>query len=399
MKRLFAITVIVSVLANQAFSLTWQDVLAQASQKSNAIKSARKQLESYQWSYYKSYSGFLPQISASFSSSASNNYSYGISASQALFKGLQNYYTWLTARTNLDYYRVNLQNAEADTYYQIRQAFINLYIAQQNVAVREKIRQYRAENERMIKLLYNSGKEDNGNYLRTKAQLADAEYNVVAAGRQLELTQIKLAQLIDTSTANAEGEMTASGIPMPDIDALTKKSTAYLMAKGQLELADIAQKGSISEFLPNVSLSGSLQQSGNSWPPTNSGNSLSLSVSLPIFPGGSNFADRAIYGIQLEKAREDFAKNQKDIYYAIKEAYENLKNAIDGYSVQQKFLDSSDERARISQVKYLNGLTSYYEWDQVQNEFINNQISLLNYNRNALIAEANWYKSYGGYIK
>ena len=116
-------------------------------------------------------------------------------------------------------------------------------------------------------------------------------------------------------------------------------------------------------------------------------------------PGGSNFADRMIYGLQLDKAREDFKKSEKDIYYSIKDAYESLKDAIDSYSSQKKYLDASSERSKIAQIKYLNGLTSYYEWDQIQNEYINNQIGMLSADRNALVAEANWYKSYGGYIK
>lgn len=380
--------------------------MSQTSKESNEIKSARKQLDAYQVTYYKSYSNFLPQVSASLSmgessgaSGTSNSYSYGISATQSIFKGMSNYYSLRAASVTYDYYRASLDYSEADAYYQARVAFIDLYLAQQNMEVREKIRKSREENARMIKLFYDSGREDKGNYLRTQAQLDDAEYSVASAMRQLELARLKLAQLINGSVTTVEGDLLVSTAPLPDIDALSNRAPTYLMAKNQLELADINQQKTISGFLPSVSLSGSLQNSGNNWPPSTSSRSLSLNVSLPLFPGGSNFADRAIYGIQLEKAREDFAKSRKDLYYSIKEAYEKFKDAIDNYSLQKTYLEAAAERARIAQSKYLNGLTTYDEWDRTQSEYISSQVSMLNSNKSALAAEANWYKSFGGYVK
>ena len=393
-------------LAGELWALTWQEALSQAANKSNEIQGARKQLEAYQWTYYKSYSNFLPQVSAGLSqgestggSGTSTSYSYGLNATQSLFKGLSNYYNLRSAAVNYDYYRANLQNTEADAYYQLRLAFIDLYVAQQNVAVRERILKSRAENERMIKLFYDSGTEDKGNYLRTQAQLNEAEYNVASAKRSLELARLKLAQLLDSSITSAEGSPAVVAVLLPDLDSLIDKSPVYLLAKYQLESADINQQKTLSGFLPSVSLNGSYQKSGSDWPPASSSKSWSLSISLPLFPGGSNFIDRVIYGLQLEKAREDFAKNQKDLYYTIKEAYESLKDAIEAYSVQKTYLAASSERAKIAQSKYLNGLISYNDWDLIQNEYINNQNTLLNYNKNALVAEASWYKSYGGYIK
>ena len=385
-----------------AYGLTWPEALSLATQKNNQILSARKQADAYQWSYYKSFSNFLPQVSANGStgnSGGANSYSYGLSASQAIFKGMGNYFNMRSAAVNYDNARASLQNTEADVFYQVRQAFIDLLIAQQNFKVREKIRDSRADTARMIKLFYGSGKEDKGNYLRSQAQLADAEFSIASAQRQLDLARLKLAQLLNVDATSAEGTPEARVTLLPNLDKLAKEAPSYLMAKYQLELADLNLQDTWSEFLPSVSLNGSYSRSGVDWTPSNPSKSWSLSVSLPIFPGGSNFADRMIYGLQLDKAREDFKKSEKDIYYSIKDAYESLKDAIDSYSSQKKYLDASSERSKIAQIKYLNGLTSYYEWDQIQNEYINNQIGMLSADRNALVAEANWYKSYGGYIK
>lgn len=404
-KRAVAGLILMFFLTGQAMGLTWREALELAPRNSNEIKSAKKQLEVAQWTYYKSYSGFLPQVSASMSTGQSENssgqstsYSYGINVSQALFKGLSNYYNLSSAGTSLKYYQASLQNNEADYYYQLRQAYLNLYLSQQNLTMLKQIRESRSENARMIKLLYDSGKEDNGNYLRTQAQLKDADYNVASAGRQLELARLKLAQVLNTDAASVES-VALSAIETPDYDALLKAAPAYRMAKGQLELASIQQQSTISEFLPSVSLQGSYSKSGSSWPPDATNKSLSLSLSYSLFPGGSNLADRVITNAQYDKAKEDYASTEKDLLYTLKQNYLQLQDAVENQKIQQEYLAASTERSRIAQVKYLNGLISYTEWDQIQNEYISAQGSLLNANKSALLAEANWFKSFGGWIK
>ncbi|OGC34273.1 hypothetical protein A2311_01065 [candidate division WOR-1 bacterium RIFOXYB2_FULL_48_7] len=397
---------LISILAQASWAIGWPAVIQQAEQANNDLLGARKQLDAYQWSYYKSYSNFLPQISGSLSggnsagsSGNSTSFSYGLSASQTLFKGLGNYYNWRTAAVNLDYYRVNLQSTRAAVYSQLRLAYVDLFIAQKNLLARQKISQYRTDNVRMIKLLYDSGKEDKGNYLRTQAQLADAKHNVASARRQVELARLKLSQLIGITVEAVEGELMAKSAGLVDFAQLSAGAPASQLAKAQLELLQIAQQATWQEFLPTISLSASYQRSGSDWPPTTSSKSLSLAASIPIFPGGSNLADRAIAGFQLEKGWQDYAKSQKSIYYTVKSTHENLVDALEALNIQNEYFTSSAERAKITQAKYLNGLTTYDEWDRAQTEYVNDQIGVINANRTALIAEANWHNSYGGYVQ
>ena len=389
-----------------ARALTWPEALELAAANNDQIKSAQKQLDASQWSYYKAYGNFLPQISASASAgnsvsggAGSDRYSYGISASQTLFKGLNNYYNLRSAELDLAYDRLNLQKTKSDIFYSTRLGFIDLFLSQQAVEVQQQIKKDREENARMIKLLYDSGKEDKGNYLRTQAQLAEAEHNVSAARRQLELAQLKLDQLIGCGTVAAEDPGEANPVAAPDLDRLTKDSLSYRLAANQLEQAKVSNDKTLGEYLPSLSLSAGWQKSGSSWPPEASSRSWSLSASLPIFPGGTNIADSFINGLLLEKAKADLAQSQKDIYYSIKQAYIDLEDRIEAYSIQKLYLAAAQERSRISQVKYLNGLASYNDWDQIQTDYVNSRNSLLNSSSQALTAEADWYRSYGEWVK
>jgi len=107
-KKLFIFLFIIALLVSSSYALTWQEARAIADKNNNELISAQKSLESTEWSYKKSFSTFLPQISASAgmtenltstSTGGAKTYSYGLSATQSLFKGFSNYYTVLSSRT------------------------------------------------------------------------------------------------------------------------------------------------------------------------------------------------------------------------------------------------------------------------------------------------------------
>jgi len=67
--------------------------------------------------------------------------------------------------------------------------------------------------------------------------------------------------------------------------------------------------------------------------------------------------------------------------------------------VRETYFEATEERAKIDRVKYLNGLITYDDWDRTESAYITAQKSLLTARKTTLLAEAGWYKSYGGYVK
>ncbi|MFA4858085.1 MAG: TolC family protein [Candidatus Margulisiibacteriota bacterium] len=390
-----------------AFAITWSDILTRAPQVNHELKSSAYQKESYQFSYYRSFSGYLPNLSASFSmtgtgattQAAATTYRWGLSATQNLFTGFENFYSVQSAYANLQYYIAGFDSTTADVYYNLREAFVNLVAAQERVALNEKILERRQENRRMISLRYDSGREDIGNLMQTQASEGDAKYNLSSAKRDLVLAKLKLGQLLEMEVDSAAASLEAKNVALVDFDALLEQTPDYRKANYTLELADIAHKATISGFLPSVYLSGNYSQSGSSWPTTSDNSSVALTVSYSFFPGGTNFMDRAIYGIKLDQAREDFSQTKNDLRYDLENKFESFRNATESVGAKKFSLAAADERAKIARAKYLNGLLSYNDWDIIENTFINAESALLTSQQSWLLAEAAWYKSYGGYIK
>lgn len=405
MKKKFLFTILMFLFfTGEAFALTWNEALSLAQENNNELKSAKKQLESYTWTYKKAYTAFLPQLSASASmsqtgTSEAKSYAYGLSATQYLFKGLDNIYNLQSAYAEVEYYQASLQSVTATVLYDVRSAFVDLFVSQKNIELLDNILKQRNGNTRLIKLRYESGREDKGNLMRTQADEAQAGYDLSSARRDLKLARLKLSQMLQKEIGEVKEEMAVQDLSRPDFEQLAAASPSYLMAKYQLETAEIAQKATLSGFLPSVYLSGSYSKRGSAWPPDSESSSLSLNVSYSFFPGGSNFTDRAIYNAKLDKAREDFENSIKDVRYSLEEAYEDLNDAVEALKIGKIYLEATQERAAIAQAKYLNGLIFYDDWDRIESEYISAQKKLLSYQKTAYLASALWHKSYGGYVK
>ena len=391
-----------AVIGTSVSALTWPEAVTLLKANNNELRSAQKQLESSSWTYRRSYGALLPQLSANLSAgstsvatlAATSSYSYGLSASLDLFNS-SDYYNLRSAYADYQFNQANYDLVAANVLLECRSAFIDLLIAQASVNLQQKILARRQENSRLIELRYNSGNEDKGNVMRTKADEAGARHNLSSAERDLRLAGLNLSQLLGTTVASAEEELAFNQTAQPDYESLLSASPSYRTAKYTLESADIQQQSTLGEFLPSVTLSGSYRKSGGSWPPANDSNSLSLNVALPIFPGGTNFIDEVINNIKLDKAKEDFAKAVKDARFAIASGYENLNDALEALDVSRTLLAATTERSRIGQEKYINGLLTYDEWDIIENDYISSQASLVNSQKNVLTADAAWQKSYG----
>ena len=406
MRKLSFILLALLLCQSLAWCLTWPQALQLAKDNNPELRSAQKLLDSSGWTYRRAYGAFLPQLSANASAGqtsvasfgANANYSYGLNASIDIFNA-SDLFSLRSAYAEYEYNQANYNLTAANILYDVRQAFISQLIAQANVETQERILARRKENTRMIALRYNSGIEDKGNLMRTQADEANASYNLSSAQRDLRLAKLNLSQLLGTPVDSAEAELQITGSPQPDYESLMLSAPAYLAAKYQLEAAEIQQQSTLNEFLPAVTLSGGYRKSGSSWPPTTDSNSVSLNLSYALFPGGTNFIDAVINNINMDKAKEDFAKSVNDTRFSVTSAYEGLNDALEGLEASRVLLAATAERSNISQEKYIDGLITYDEWYRTEDEYIGAQSGFLNAQKSALTADAAWQKSFGGYVK
>lgn len=398
-----------------AKALVWEDVLSEAKKKNPGIISAHQSLKSARLSYRRAFTNFLPQLSASagwkksssitsfesFAEGGSENeeFNYGISGKLSIFSGFKNSSKLKQERAELKREEAKFKRTVSDTVYDLKVAFAQVLRVQKTISLSEEILKRRRENTQLVKLRYEAGREDKGAYLRSEADLYQAEYETSSAKRNLKTQQMKLLKEMGRDEFEVIAVSGTLKVAPPEgilsFQELLVKNPDYLGARYGVDSSKYNLRYVRGAFYPQISFSGSTSRSGPEWPLERARWNVGLSLSYPFFSGGKKIYDLKIAQTDKVKSEENFREIKQEILFQLEQAYNGLIDAVGDVKVKEKYFIASQERAKISSVKYINGLISYQDWDTIENEFINSKKSLLGAKFNAFVAWAEWKKVLG----
>ncbi len=176
---------------------------------------------------------------------------------------------------------------------------------------------------------------------------------------------------------------------------LMEKTPDYIVSKYEVDSSIYSSKSTGANFYPQISMSGRTSRAGSGWPPERGRWSVGLSLSYPFFSGGKDIYNSKIAKINVSRTKENHRRTKQDILYELQQAYGDLIDSIYNVRVREKYFEASIEQAKISRVKYVNGLISYSDWNIIENDFINSEKNLLNAELDAFTAMASWKKVLG----
>ncbi|MHB9154953.1 MAG: TolC family protein [Endomicrobiales bacterium] len=383
-----------------AAALTWEEVAAEAQARNPALKKARGALEQARQAYYRSYSNFLPQLSAGAGAGQSESetqgfgrsYSLGLSASLSVFSGFGDVSETRLRGLDVKIARENNGRTVSDVMYTLRNSFINLLWAQETVNLSQEILKTRTGNYEMIRLKYDAGTEDRGSLLRIEADRVQAEYDLNKARRARESASLQLVKAMgreDFAVVTVTGSLSSPGFGrVPAVDEAVRQTPEFAVAQYSLAKAGLSVTSAKSSLWPGVALSAGRSVTGPQWMPSNNQWNAGISVSYPFFPGGRNLYDIKIAETGRTVAAESFAETRQQLAVKVDGSIRNYVDAFENISVRERYLAASREQSGVTTAKYINGLTSYQDWYTIQNDFISAQRALLNARRDALVSEA-----------
>ena len=389
--------------------ITWRKCVQVAKENNPDLISATEQINQARADRNIDLSAMLPQIDAQAtgtrSKSANRNrtdtYSYGITGRQLLFDGFKTASEItgdLKAIESKEYnYAVSSSNVRLD----LRSSFAALMRAQNLVLITKEIADRRKQNLELVRLRYESGRENKGSLLAAEADVAQAEFEIAQAQRSVTLSQRELSNALGFASVNlweAEGEFILQDnySIKPDLELLTELVPFLrdLIAKKEAARYNVNSKE--ADFLPKVYLNGSLGKTDDSWVPRNEEWSAGFSVTLPLLEGGSRIAEVWKARSQLEQARAAERSGRDSVLVTLEQSWKDLQDAIANVSVQNKFLDAALERAKITRQQYAIGLASFNDWIIIEDNLVSARKSYLNAQADMLVAEAYWIQAIGG---
>ena len=392
--------------ANQ--NLTWVDCLQKASEYHPDLITAKEGIRQSRDAHVITSSSLWPHAQADLSvtqnqasgSGKSTSYAYGVSGSQLLFDSFKTTNNIQASNQDIKASQANFQYVSSLVRLRLRTAFINLLKAQELIQLTRKIFDIRKQSLALITKFYNSGMEHKGALLTTQANLAESEFEMHQAIRELEVAQRNLLKEIGAKTIEPieiEGSFDVGGKyqQSPDFEMVVNTNPQLLQLMAQRNAASFNVKSDQSDFWPSVSLTGGVGKSAEHWPPSVVGANVGLGLSWPLLEGGARTAqldkDKSILrglDAQVQSLKDSLVLN-------LEQSWTGLQDAMEQLDVQKKFLMADEERAKIAEKQYSVGLLSYDNWIIIEDNLVNSKKTFLNTQANALLAEANWIAAQG----
>jgi outer membrane protein TolC len=396
-------------------ALQWEDCVKEAKKNHPDLISAKEKLNQAIASKEVTRSPLLPQITSSASRNDSQgsgsgtlqrkhstSYAYSVTGEQLLFDGFKTSYDLSQAERNVRASRYNYDVTSSDIRLRLRTAFVDLLSAQELLKVTESIAERRKQNMDLVKLRYEGGREHKGSRMTSEADLAEAEFEVQQAKRSIYVSQHQLIKELgrkgrdEPLAAQGDLEVRNAERQRPDFEGLAGTNPFLKELIAQKEAARYGLSSARAQFFPQVYVSGSAGKSDSDLPPERTQWSLGGTVSLPIFEGGSRFANVSKAKAAFRQAEADERSGRDGVIFTLVDMWTKFQDAIDKVEVQRKFLEAAGERARIAEAEYSTGLLTFDNWIIIEDNLVSAKKNYLNAQTDALIAEASWVQAKGG---
>ena len=386
-----------------AETLTWQDCIDMANKTNSTLVMAKQDLQIAEYDYNVILNKYYPSVNFRYGFTRSgnghtgNNWSASLNASQTIYNFQSNAQIH-SQKATINKTVAQLTKSSADVYYSISQAFLQMCYKKKNITLLESIYNMRKQSADIVRLQYEGGKESKGNMLRAQAQKQSAYVNVSNAKRDLAVARRMLAQnlgaeLSPVCTVDYKLEEVEDDVKV-DVDNAVANCPDVILSSSSVEITRYSIDSSKGNLYPNISASASIGVSdeNNPIPPADSKSwSVGVALNYPILSGGltSTLNSIKIANTSLEKAQESYRQTILSTKTSLEEILADIERTKDNIEIYRMFLEASVQRQKEATIKYRAGTMEFQTWQDIEQEYVNNQMSYLSaiYNYNLALAK------------
>lgn len=237
--------------------------------------------------------------------------------------------------------------------------------------------------------------------LLAQAQLLASQLEQARAAQAHTLTLLVGAPVALQPTSEAlgvEGFGTPLAVGLPSDLLLSRPD--ILAAEHQLRAANANIGAARAAYFPRVALTGALGTASNELDGLFGSGSQTWSfgptISLPIFDGGRRDANLAVTQTRQALAVAAYEQSIQNAFRDVADALSNQRWLGQQLGLAQSALDVQTERARLSQLRYDSGATSYLDVLDAQRDLLTAQQQRVQVRRALLSSQVALYSALGG---
>lgn len=370
-----------------------------ALQRNPQIQSAEKDIQKAQTQITQARGGMLPNLSAytnythnfelpvitiefpnpqtgqttrqEFAMGTTENIQSGLQLRQPLFMGGRIWSSYQISQTGAEVTENQARITKQNVLLQVRQAFYNALFTQEIIAVSEEALNNARRNLDLVRKQKEAGTASGFDLLRAEVQVSNTKPQVIAAKHrhQQALTGLRTAiGLKKGIPIKIQGQLSRESIPYleTELDSLQE-----LALQQRLEMENIRFQREIqernyaiarSQLLPSLSASSNLQYQlqqeslsgleGDDFVRSISGG---LTLSIPLFAGGTNYGGLQQAKVELRKVDDSEQQVRNMIAGEVESAYLSLIDAREKLNSQDKTIEQATESLRLAELRYREG--------------------------------------------
>jgi outer membrane protein len=274
---------------------------------------------------------------------------------------------------------LSVQESENNITLSIAQAFLNILMTQENIISLENILKTTQTQLKQGDQFYKAGNISKLNYLQIQAQVAQDEYNLVAAQNSLRTGTVNLKQLLQLPSAYDFQIVKPDTVTVED--HLKSLQEAQDLAQNQrpevkygelnIENLNTNLKMAQASIQPTLNLTGNIStnySTGNGSYFNQLGNNyympVGLSLGIPIYNNRMYKTEIEKSKIAIEQANLDMQNTKTVLNQQVEQSYINLQNALSQYNSALKQMDINQQSYDIVNAQMKIGSIDYVQLQQ-----------------------------------
>ena len=295
--------------------------------------------------------------------------------------------------------KLNLASDIASNYFMLR-------LTDNQIQIYTNALKLRQENLKLTNSQYTAGLATKLDVLQAEIEMNDVESDLIDIKRSRAVNENAIAVLCGIPVMNFKIS-TRTGLPKIPIvplevpsDLLQRRpdiveaEQQLIYANAQIGIADAA-------FLPSVKLTAAsagflssrfdnlFQRQSQTWIG-------GVGVSIPIFTGGKNVAQKTVVEARLKEAQSTYKQVVLNAFQEVEDALVNIQYRGQQYSIQQKVLYSAHLSADMSKELYKKGLTTYINVITADRAVLDAENTNINITGQRLLYSISLIKALGG---